>query len=54
MNEEILIGIIGTFCDDAISKCYCDNSCPFANTKDEYDECEAWRTIISIREGREL
>ena len=54
MNEEILIGIIGAFCDNMIDNCRCDVFCPYAKTKDEHDECEVWRTITSIREGREL
>ena len=54
MNEETLIGIIGTYCDYMIDNCKCDVFCPYAETKDENDECEVWRTIASIRKGREL
>ena len=54
MNEETLIGIIGTFCDYMIDHCKCDVFCPYTETKDENDECEVWRTIASIRKGREL
>lgn len=54
MNEETLIGIIGTFCDHMIDNCKCDIFCPYAETLDEHDECEVWRTIVSIRKGREL
>ena len=50
MNEEILIGIIGRFCDSNI-KC---KDCPFFNTIDKNDECEVWHTIISIQEGSDL
>ena len=50
MNEEILIGIIGDLCDSMIT---CKD-CLFGNTLDEHDECEVWRTIVSIRKGREL
>ena len=56
MNEEILIGIIGAFCDYMVDDGRCDVlcPCPYAETKDEHDECEVWRTITSIREGRNL
>lgn len=54
MNEETLIGIIGDFCDDMVDNDDCKDRCPFAFTKDEYNECEVWRTIASIREGRDL
>ena len=50
MNKtEKLIGIFGTLCDYMVDNCRCDVSCPYADTKDENDECEAWRTIQKIR-----
>lgn len=51
MNEETLIGIIGTFCDYMVDNCRCDVSCPYAETKDKDEECDVWRTIIKIRKG---
>ena len=54
MNEETLISIIGAFCDHMIDNCKCNLFCHYAETKDNNDEREVWRTIASIRKGREL
>jgi dGTP triphosphohydrolase len=53
MNEtEELIGIFGTLCDHMVDNGRCDVFCPYAETKDKDDECEAWRTIQKIRQGK--
>ena len=49
-NTEELIGIFGALCDYMTDNGGCDVSCPFAETKDEDDECEAWRKIQKIRQ----
>lgn len=49
IDPEKLIGIFGTLCDYMVDNCRCDVFCPYADTKDENDECEAWRTIQKIR-----
>lgn len=49
IDHEKLIGIFGTLCDYMVDNCRCDAFCPYADTKDENDECEAWRTIQKIR-----
>ena len=51
IDHEKLIGIFGTLCDYMVDNCRCDVFCPYADTKDESDECEAWRTIQKIRRG---
>ena len=51
MNEEYLIGIFGTMCDYMKAE-NCKN-CPFADTKDQFDECDPWREIYDIRLSRE-
>lgn len=51
MNKtEELIGIFGTLCDHMVDNGRCDVFCPYAETKDKDDECEAWRTIQKIRQ----
>lgn len=51
MNKtEELIGIFGTLCDYMVDNGRCDVFCPYAETKDEDDECEAWRVIQKIRQ----
>lgn len=50
-NTEELIGIFGTLCRYMIDNGGCDVFCPYAETKDEDNECEAWRTIQRI-DGR--
>ena len=51
MNKtEELIGIFGTLCDYMVDNGRCDVFCPYAETKDKDDECEAWRTIQKIRQ----
>ena len=50
-TEEYLIGIFGMMCDYMKSK-NCKN-CPFANTKDQFDECDPWREIYDIRLSRD-
>ena len=51
MNRtEELIGIFGTLCDYMVYNGRCDVFCPYAETKDKDDECEAWRTIQKIRQ----
>lgn len=51
MNRmEELIGIFGALCDHMIDNGRCDVFCPYAETKDKDDECEAWRTIQKIRQ----
>lgn len=47
---EKFIGIFGTLCDYMVDNCRCDVFCPYADTKDESGECEAWRTIQKIRQ----
>ena len=50
MNKtEELIGIFGALCDYMVNNGRCDVFCPYAETKDKDDECEAWRTIQKIR-----
>lgn len=49
IDHEKLIGIFGTLCDYMVDNGRCDVFCPYADTKDENDECEAWRTIQEIR-----
>ena len=49
IDYEKLIGIFGTLCDYMVDNCKCDVFCPYADTKDKDDECEAWRTIQKIR-----
>lgn len=51
IDPEKLIGIFGTLCDHMVDNGRCDVLCPYAKTKDEDDECEAWRTIQKIRQG---
>ena len=51
MNEEYLIGIFGTMCDYMKSD-NCKN-CPFADTKDQFEECDPWREIYDIRLSRD-
>lgn len=52
MNKtEELIGIFGVLCDYMVDNGRCDVFCPYAETKDKDDECEAWRTIQKIRSG---
>ena len=54
MNKtEELIGIFGTLCDYMVDNGRCDVFCPYAETKDKDDECEAWRTIQKIRQEDE-
>ena len=48
-DHEELIGIFGALCDYMVDNRKCDVSCPYADTKDKNDECEAWRTIQKIR-----
>lgn len=48
-KTEELIGIFGTLCDHMVDNGRCDVFCPYAYTKDENDECEAWRIIQQIR-----
>ena len=48
---EELIGIFGTLCDYMVDHGRCDVFCPYAETKDNDGECEAWRTIQKIRQG---
>lgn len=51
MNKtEELIGIFGTLCDYMVDNGRCDVFCPYAETKDKDDECEAWRTVQKIRQ----
>ena len=51
MNKtEELIGIFGALCDYMVDNGRCDVFCPYAETKDKDDECEAWRTIQKIRQ----
>lgn len=51
MNKtEELIGIFGALCDYMVDNGRCDIFCPYAETKDKDDECEAWRTIQKIRQ----
>ena len=50
IDHEELIGIFGTLCDYMVDNCKCDMFCPYADTKDKNDECEAWRTIQKIRQ----
>lgn len=51
MNKtEELIGIFGALCDYMVDYGRCDVFCPYAETKDKDDECEAWRTIQKIRQ----
>lgn len=51
MNKtEELIGIFGALCDYMVDNGRCDVFCPYAETKDKNDECEAWRTIQKIRQ----
>lgn len=49
IDPENLIGIFGTLCDHMVDNGRCDVLCPYAKTKDEDNECEAWRTIQKIR-----
>ena len=49
IDPEKLIGIFGTLCDHMVDNGRCDVICPYAKTKDEDDECEAWKTIQKIR-----
>lgn len=49
IDHEKLIGIFGALCDYMVDNCKCDVFCPYADTKDKNDECEAWRTIQKIR-----
>lgn len=49
VDHEKLIGIFGTLCDYMVDNGRCDVFCPYAETKDKDDECEAWRTIQKIR-----
>lgn len=49
IDYEKLIGIFGTLYDYMIDNGRCDVFCPYAETKDKDDECEAWRTIQKIR-----
>ena len=49
-KTEELIGIFGTLCDYMVDTGRCDVFCPYAETKDKDDECEAWRTIQKIRQ----
>lgn len=51
IDHEKLIGIFGTLCDHMVDNGRCDVLCPYTKTKDENDECEAWRTIQKIRQG---
>lgn len=52
MNKtEELIGIFGTLCDYMVDNGRCDVFCPYAETKDKDDECEAWRTITEALKG---
>lgn len=54
MNKiEELIGIFGALCDYMVDNGRCDVFCPYAETKDKDDECEAWRTIHKIRQEEE-
>lgn len=54
MNKtEELIGIFGVLCDYMVDNGRCDVFCPYAETKDKDDECEAWRTIQKIRQEDE-
>lgn len=54
MNKtEELIGIFGALCDYMVDNGRCDVFCPYAETKDKDDECEAWRTIQKIRQEDE-
>jgi hypothetical protein len=46
---EELIGIFSALCDYMVDNGRCDVFCPYAETKDKDDECEAWRTIQKIR-----
>ena len=50
IDYEKLIGIFGTLCDYMVDNGRCDVFCPYAETKDKDDECEAWRTIQKIRQ----
>ena len=50
IDHEELIGIFGTLCDYMVDNGRCDVFCPYADTKDKNDECEAWRTIQKIRQ----
>ena len=52
-NEEYLIGVFGAMCDYMVENGRCDVFCPFANTKDQFDECEPWREITDIRMSSE-
>ena len=47
-RTEELINLFGTLCRYMIDTGRCDVICPYANTKDKDDECEAWRTIQKI------
>lgn len=49
--EEYLIGIFGTMCD--YMKAENCKKCPFADTKDQFDECDPWREIYDIRLSRD-
>jgi hypothetical protein len=49
-NTEELIGIFGALCDHMVDNGGCGASCPYSETKDEDDECEAWRKIQKIRQ----
>lgn len=50
VDHEKLIGIFGTLCDYMVDNGRCDVFCPYAETKDKDDECEAWKTIQKIRQ----
>lgn len=47
-RTEELINLFGTLCRYMIDTGRCDVFCPYADTKDKDDECEAWRTIQKI------
>lgn len=49
-KTEELIRIFGTLCDYMVDNGGCNVFCPYAETKDTEDECEAWRTIQKIRQ----
>lgn len=49
-KAEELISIFGRLCDYMVDNGRCDVFCPYAETKNKDDECEAWRTIQKIRQ----
>ena len=54
MNNILeLISIFSALCDYMVDNGRCDVFCPYAETKDNAEECEAWKTIQKIIQGGE-